>query len=136
MTPDVEAIVCTYLSQHAAVVAVCGNRVSDRTPRSTSLPWVRVTQIDGSPTAASTANHVHEVVLQLDCYGGDDRDQAHAQASLLARTCISALDALPFADTAGVISKVKSRGNRRLPDNDFTPARERFTFDATVTVHP
>lgn len=137
MIPDIEQIVGDYLRGHADVAALT-SRVGGRTPRTLSDGWVRVTQYDDQPAASSRALHLVGVSLQIDCYGSDSQNTAHAEASLLARTVRAALNDLPDSDlAAGVISGVRFDGGlKRIPDSSIEPARERFVLDCTVWCHP
>lgn len=130
VTPDVEAITATYLLAHSAL----DDRIGGRHPKTTATPWIKLTQIGDSVFSRST-RLVH-AYLQFDCYGGNDKDTAQGEASLLARTLRAALNDMPAAThTGAVVTGVVFTANRRVPDPDFTPDRERFILDATVYCH-
>lgn len=134
VAPDIEALVATYLLQHDAVEALVDDRVGARHPESTAAPWVKVTQVGDEVRSDS----LHGLVgfLQFDCYGGDDIDEAQGEASGLVRTVRAALNDMPSFDHVGaVVSVVRFGGSRRIPDTDFSPARERFVLDASVYFH-
>lgn len=137
MTPDLEQLIIGYLAASPEVQAVCGTRVGARHPRNTSDPWVRVMLIDDRLPARSTALHTVAGMLQLDCYGGDNENTSQEQASTLARVCRQVLHTLVGAQTSGVIvARCKAEAMRRLPDLEFSPARERFILDVDVVAHP
>lgn len=137
MTPDLEQILISHLAASPEVQAVCGTRVGARHPRNTSDPWVRVMLIDDRLPARSTALHTVTGLLQLDCYGSDNENTAQEQASTLARVCRQALHALVGEQAGGVVvARCKAEAMRRLPDLEFSPARERFILDVDVVAHP
>jgi hypothetical protein len=98
---------------------------------------VRVFQIDGAPDDRSAALHLVRAYLQLDCCAGDDEDAGHGEAADLCYAVVEALNDLPSAPSlSGVVTATKVTRIARMPDPDFSPARERFVVGATVTVHP
>lgn len=132
-SPDIEALVATYLLAHEDVEELVGDRIGGRHPRSTSTPWIKVTQY--SDISLTRTLHVTQTDIQIECYGGDDVDEAQGEASLLARTVRAALNDMPDAEHEGaVVTRVTFFGPRRIPDTDF--GRERFILDASVTSHP
>lgn len=135
-SPDIEALLATYLLAHEDVEELVGSRIGGRHPRATSTPWIKITQF--SEISLTKTLHVTQTDLQIECYGGDDVDEAQGEASLLARTVRAALNDMPAADhDNAVVSRVTFFGPRRVPDSDFgDPARERFILDASVTSHP
>lgn len=135
MIPDCEAIVYAYLKDHPAIVGL-GARVVDQTPVDTSSnPWVLVTQLDDQAVAGHRSEHLFEFLLQMDCYASVEGD--HPEASLLNRTVRAALAALPEADhDNAVVTGVELGGATRIPDTEFEPARERFSRDVTIWIHP
>jgi hypothetical protein len=136
LPPDVEALVASHLRGRQAVSAIVGQRVGTRTPGTLAAPWVRLTQINDEPATVSSALHLVTVWLQIDCYAGDDRDHGQEQASLLARTVRDELHRMPGTYSTGVVTAVRFSGTRRAPDDDLDPARERYSFDAYLSVHP
>ena len=134
-SPDIEALLATYLLAHDAVADLVGSRVGGRHPRAKGTPWVKVTQF--SEISLTKTLHVTQTDLQIECYGGSDLDEAQGEASLIARTVRAALNDMPESEHDGaVVSRVTFFGPRRVPDSDFDPARERFILDASVTSHP
>jgi hypothetical protein len=129
MIPDAEAILYEHLSAEPTVAAIVGERVSDSTPRSTTEPWLRITQLDAP---GDVIDHLIAFYFQLDCYGGSDEGEAHSQASLLARTVRASLMGMPQTRP---VSGVRIDGDSRYPDPDFEPARERRILTATVWAH-
>lgn len=135
MTPDVERLITTYLPTIPAVVAITAS-IGTRTPPTLHDPWVRVTLLDDRPAPSSPALHLIAGVVQIDCYAGAEHAGGQAQASSLAHAVRAALHAMPKAEHDGaVVIAVKFGGTSRLPDTDLQPARERYTFDASVYCH-
>ena len=135
MLPDLEQIVVAHLRATSAVTALTSN-VGTRTPPSTDLPWVKASLIHAQPDPSSPALHFASVLVQLDCYGGANRELAQGQASTLARTVQAALNDMPGSHTGAVVTAVKTSGPRRIPDVDMKPARERYIVTADVSTHP
>jgi hypothetical protein len=135
LTPDVEKITGEYLRNDAAVIALVGDRVGGKHPRSLSDPWVKIVQI-GDTTVGNLPVHLIAANLQFDCYGGEDEYTAHGEASELARTLRDVLQAMPD-DTHedAVVSDVKFGPMSRVPDSSLEPARERFILTATIYCH-
>lgn len=135
--PDAEAIIGDYLRGHADLQALDA-RVAPRTPSSQTLPWVRVTQLDGRDV--TDVEHLIDHLMQFDCYAGKDAMDDHAgqaEASLLARTVRAVLKAAKGQTLDGaVVTSVSFQGMPRIPDPDFEPARERFILIATIHLHP
>jgi hypothetical protein len=136
VVPDVEAVIGDYLRGHADIQALDA-RIAGRTPSSQRLPWVRVTQLDG--TDVSGVEHLIDFLVQFDCYAGKDAMDDHvgqAEASLLARTVRAVLKAAKGHTLGGaVITNVRFQGMPRIPDPDFEPARERFVLTAEIHLH-
>ena len=137
MIPDAEKIVGAIL-RAAPAVSATGARIVGRTPEDTRGPWVRIQQLDAIGTDAP--DHLIEFYLQLDCYAGElgiSGSQA-AQANLLARTVRGELDRVDregYSDSGAVVTGVSFNSGPRAPDDDFTPARERFICTARVWMH-
>lgn len=136
--PDSETLIGGWLRDHADITALDA-RVAPRTPRTTALPWVRVTQLDATPIARAGFEHFIDFMVQLDCYAGaeamsDFRGQA--EASLLARTVRAVLKAVEGTVADGVaVSRVRFSTHLRAPDAALEPARERVVLTAHVMMH-
>lgn len=137
--PDAEALIGGWLREHDDIIAL-NARVAGRTPNTTSLPWIRVTQLDAPPITRSRLEHVIDYMVQLDCYAGSEAMNDHVgqrEASLLARTARAVLKALEgtTADDV-VIAGVRFTTHLRAPDTDMEPARERYILTAQILMHP
>lgn len=132
MIPDLEAVLTTYLEDHALEV---GATVVDETPDDTRDPWVRLTLLDAPSTGV--VDHLIPAFVQLDCYAGLVGDDAHEQASLLARTIRAALVTIHEATHEGaVVTGARIDGYNRQPDDTADePARERYIITATIWGH-
>lgn len=139
LIPDVEKLLGDYLRDHPTIVAL-GARVAGTVPSNTRSPWVKVTQIDGTPSPGHRGDHLIDYLVQFDCYAGATATESHngqAEASTLARTVRAALNGLDSGavlDTAAV-SGVTFTSMSRLPDTAFEPVRERYVLDAQVWAH-
>jgi hypothetical protein len=137
--PDAEALIGAWLREHADLEAL-GARVAGRTPNSTTMPWIRVTQLDATPITRARTEHVIDYMIQLDCYAGKqatDDFTGQAEASTLARTARAVLKALEGTVADGVtVSRVRFTTHLRAPDMDMEPARERYVLTAEILMHP
>lgn len=136
--PNVEAIIGKHLREHPDVAAL-GVNVAGETPKKTTKPWVRVTLLNAADSPASGIEWLINSWLQLDCYAGkqatDDFD-GQAEAHLVKATCRAVLKAMEGRTIDGiVITEVQFVGDRRLPDTEMEPARERYILMVTVRAH-
>lgn len=123
--PDVEALIVAYLVD-INVVPI--------TPRDTDVPWVRLTLLDARQT--DTPDHLVNYYVQLDCYEGNNDPPSSVEAFSLAKQVRAELVEMQLVDHDGaVVSGVEINGTARLPDQDFEPARERYTITADVWAH-
>lgn len=134
--PDGEKVFGGYLRTHPDITAL-GARIVGQTPKTTTDPWVRLTQLDA--TSVRSLERLIVYMVQLDCYAGKagvDGSQ-QAQASLIVRTVRAALHAMPDTALDGmVVTSVRFIGMPRIPDSDFEPARERYVLTALIHAHP
>ena len=133
MIPDAESFVGSYLRDHASLVAL-GARVSTELPRSFTLPWVKVLQLDDPAVGGSRTDHLIEYMLQLDCYAGSEGGSV--EASLVSRTVRDALREMPGVHDDVVVTGVEFISAPRIPDESFEPARERYARTVTLWAHP
>lgn len=134
---NAEAIVSAYLREEAAVKAL-QTKVQGQTPEDKYLakPWIRVTLLDPqNVTGTREVEWLMAYYLQLDCYAGETGGQA--EAFKLAQAVRNALVALPSVELEGAVATdVEFLSMPRIPDTDFSPARERYIADVVVYMHP
>lgn len=136
LLPNVEGLVTTFLQGHADVIAATPRpsgqeRVVTEIPRNPTWPLVRVHLWDDQPTSQRPLHHV-AAYLQVDGFGG-----SKVQAWRVAETCRMALSReLRGVYDEGVVTGCDVRGLSDDPDDNYTPAKPRFRFDAVVYVHP
>lgn len=135
MLPDIEIVVAAHLRATTAVMLLT-QRIGTRTPPNIAGQFVKVTLIDDEQAANSPALHLVHALVQIDCYGSSNRDSAHAEASLLARTVREAIVAMPQATHTGCVVTATRASSRRLPDTELDPARERYIVTCNLTLHP
>ena len=135
MLPDIEILVVAHLRNTQSVIDLT-TRIGTRTPSSLAGQFVKVTVLDDQQTPGSKALHLVDCLVQIDCYGSSNRDSAHAEASLLARTVREAVIAMPSASHTGAVVSSARASSRRLPDTDLEPARERYIVTGTLSLHP
>lgn len=134
MLPDIEVVVVQHLRNTQSVIDLT-TRIGTRTPENLAGQFVKVTLIDDVQAANVPALHLVKPLVQVDCYGSSNRDSAHAEASLLARTIREALVAMPDATHTGCVVTAARTSSRRLPDTDLDPARERYIVTCDLTLH-
>jgi len=135
MLPDIEVVVVAHLRNISAVTDLT-TRIGTRTPGNLAGQFAKVTLIDDDQAPNSPALHLVRALVQIDCYGSSNRDSAHAEASLLARTIREAVHAMPAATHTGAVVTAARARSRRLPDTDLEPARERYVLTCDITLHP
>lgn len=99
-------------------------------PDKLTFPLWRCIRVGGTPP--STILWADEALLQFDAWANN---RAHAR--LIADTLRQQLaSGLVGVHALGVVTQVRVGGLRWLPDTEFTPAKPRFSFDASVSLHP
>lgn len=103
-------------------------RVTAKTPDDTGHSWIRLTQLGAPQEPQSTTDTVVGYYMQMDCYASEFGGQPEAE-TMQAQVCaaIIAIDQSVTEATAGRV-----QGSFYNPDDDFTPARERFIVTATI----
>lgn len=128
LVPNVEKVVADYLRE------TIDARVVARTPDNQADSWVRLTMLDAS---AASQDHLIAFLVQLDCYAG--RDGGQPEAMTLARDARASLRDMRDADPSDtgevVVSEVRFVGMARIPDQEFTPDRERVILTARIWMH-
>lgn len=122
--PDVEALLCTALRVHPALLALHGGRVGVRLYG--SFPAVRVAAT-GGPQQPVTATGTP--TLQVECWADDRREQA----TDLARTVVAACPDLP-SYAPGLLAVTPT--GEPFPAPDQTTGRERFIVQVVCVVQP
>lgn len=123
---NAEKIIADYLRAEDLRVVV-------QTPRDTATSWIRLTQL-GAPSR-TRAEHLFEVMVQMDVYAGSDGGQP--EATELAWTVRNLLAVIEQSDHVGVVvTGSRNAGHIRRPDEDFEPARERVILTQLVWMHP
>ncbi len=127
--PDIEALVIAWALDSDDVNTV-DDRIYGALPANPTFPAIRVTRIGGTPP--QRLHWLDEALLQVDVFGGPK-----ATARLVAATFAAHLSAnLTGTHDLGVVTAVTVGGLQWQPDESFSPAKPRYTFDAQVTYHP
>jgi hypothetical protein len=130
--PDVELVTVTYLRRDGSRVAdLVDDRVYTVVPKSAQFPLLRVVRFGGGP-AMSAPLHLRNPALQLDAYGGSKADARRVLDTALAELA----DIAYHTHTGAVVTGVTFGAERYLPDNDYDPAKPRYSADVTVHLHP
>ena len=135
MLADTEVLVVAHLRATSAVTALT-DQIGTETPPDVTGKWARVWLLDEGMNARSGALHLVHPLVQIDCYGSNDRGTSADEASLLARTIREAIVAMPAATHTGAVVTAARASARRLPDTDFDPARERWIVTCELSLHP
>jgi len=131
LLPDGEALVSGYLRARSEVTDLCGQRVYTELPKDKTFPLVRLVRVGGSPPLDRPLRF-DVARIQVDVWGGPKKT-----ARDLAETIRQVLSELPDEDVVGtVVSAVTYGPFAYLPDDDFAPAKPRYTFDVELSVHP
>lgn len=121
--PDIVKLVVGFLRAQSEVTdLVPAEQIRGQVGDDPTFPLVRVTRI--TDTAAVESPPVLDAVtVQLDCWGGNNR-----QAERIAATCKAALvyRGPNYSNDEGVVTNVVTRGISNLPDDGFAPPRERY----------
>jgi Protein of unknown function (DUF3168) len=134
--PDVVRILVSFLRAQPEVVALVGDNVRGELPPKQSFPAIRVTRI-GSEPVVSLPHELDLVNVQLDVWGGNDR-QAERLAAVVSALLTSDRLAPGYADDEGEIHHVRAGTFFGDVDDAMTPPRRRYvaTFDLYVRPKP
>lgn len=128
--PNVEVLAIAYLLTLAPVTAIVEDRVSSDLPSSTTFPYLQVIVYDDDPR--STPLHFVEFKLQISAYAN-----AKVVAHDLAAAARAGLHNAPNVDhDLARVTSTRTRGWGYRPDTSYTPAKPRYTFDASLFIHP
>jgi hypothetical protein len=131
LLPDVEKLVIQFLLDQAEVTDICDTEIYSVLPKEKDWPALRVTRFGGVPVLQRPL-YLDAATLQIDAFGGPKR-----QAWLLAETCRAVMaDRLPGSHDEGQVTNVAFGALAYVPDVTFEPAKPRYLFTVTVTVHP
>jgi hypothetical protein len=134
LLPDAEAVVSAFLRSRESVEELVGDHVWTELPAKRKevaewrFPGVRVTRIGGVPVM-SRPLVADRPLLQFDIWGGPK-----SLTRRIAETCRAELALIGEADLGdGVNARTPDIGALAyLPDDDFTPAKPRYTFDVSI----
>jgi hypothetical protein len=136
LLPDVEVLLSEFLRNQPEVTALVTDHVYTEIPKApagedTRWPLVRLSRYGGTPVT-SIPLWLDQALVQVDVFGGSKR-----LANRIAETCRAVLDLrLIGVHAAGVVTGVRTSGFGYHPDATYTPAKPRYLFTATVTLHP
>jgi hypothetical protein len=137
---DAAPLVGGWLRDHDDLIALDARVAVGELPRTTTRPWVRITELDALPIARTRLDHAIRYAMQFDCYAGEEATAAfegRREASLLVRTVRAILRSWEGTTRdEAVIAAVRILGCPRVPDADYEPARERYALTAEILMHP
>lgn len=128
---DVERLLSAFLRAQDELVDLIDTRVYTALPKDPVFPAVRITRIGGVPVT-SLPLWLDSANVQVDVFGG-----AKATTQEIAETIrwLCSERMLGLHDE-GVVTKVRAGALRWLPDDTYTPAKNRFLIDMTVFTRP
>lgn len=128
---NVEKLTIDFLLANDPVTALVDGEIGSTLPGDPSWPFLQVVQYDDDPITQRPLHFV-QAILQVSAYGA-----TKPEAFVLGATARAELHAADRAThEAGVVTGVSSRGWGFRPDEEFSPAQPRYTFDLTLYVHP
>lgn len=129
---DTERLVSAWLRARTDITDIVEDRVYTEIPNRAVFPFLRITQIGGTPVYSHPL-YLDESYLQFDAYGGPK-----VQARLLIDTVRQAL-ADEFTGThpgVGVVTSVRFGDLSYIPDDGYAPPKPRFLAMASIYTHP
>ena len=131
--PDIEALVINFLRTQPDMTATAvGTRTFGRMPDTKTFPLQVVTRITSSMLENIPGNEFEQVTIQIDTWGGTKADTQDIHQIMRAALALRLVDP---ATINGIIA-ADLGGMGYLPDQDFEPAKARYTSDVLVTVRP
>jgi len=128
---DLEAALSYHLRRSDAIAALIADRVYTRKPNDPTWPLLLLKTIGGA-TIYSDPLWLETSLIQFDAYGGTRKEASHLAAKT--RRVLNA--AIGATVQGATLADVKSSTPRQVLDPSYTPARNRYIFDVTVTWHP
>ncbi len=138
--PSVEELLVAYFKSRTRIVELAGSaaRIGSRHPSSTSSPWLRIMATPSTPRTQHPRVSIDGRV-QVEAYGSSaDPATAQDEAQRLIEACAAALVVIDedpdfTFEGAAITDGSLTTDPWRFPDPDFTPARERYLFDASIS---
>jgi Protein of unknown function (DUF3168) len=131
MTVDAERLLSRWLRERADIAAIVDDRVYTVIPNRVTFPFLRITQIAGTPVHSKPL-YLDEAYIQLDAYGGPK-----VQARLLIDTTRQALaDEFTGLHAEGSVTGVSFGPLSYIPDDAYEPPQPRFIAMASIYTHP
>lgn len=131
MTVDAERLVSRWLRERTDITTIVGDRVYTVIPNRVVFPFLRITQIAGSPVF-SRPLYLDESYIQIDAYGGPK-----VLARELVDTTRQALaDEFVGLHPEGSVTCVTFGPLSYIPDDAYEPPQPRFIAMASIYTHP
>ena len=131
MTVDAERLVAGWLRARPDITALVDDRVVTVVPNRAVFPFLKVSQIGGSPVF-NRPLYLDEAYLQIDAYGGP---KALARQLIdLARQALT--DEFVGLHPEGTVTSVRWGDLSYIPDDAYLPPQPRFLAMASVYTHP
>lgn len=126
-----EKLAIDFLLANDPVNDLIDGRIGATLPNDPEWPFLQVVAFDDDPITQRPL-HLVQGLLQVSAYGA-----TKSEAFELGATARAELHAADRADhDAGIVTGVSSRGWGFRPDDSFSPAQPRYTFDLTLFLHP
>jgi hypothetical protein len=128
---DTERLLSSWFRSQTEIVDLVEDRVYTEVPNRAVFPFIKLTQIAGSPVFSKPL-YLDEALIQIDAYGGP---------KVLARQIIDTARDL-LADRflgdhpgAGVVTCVTFGDLSYIPDDGYAPPKPRFIALASIYTH-
>jgi hypothetical protein len=131
MVVDAERLLSGWLRGRLDVTTLVQDRVYTAIPNRAVFPFVRITQIAGSPVF-SRPLYLDEAYIQIDAYGGPK-----ALARQIIDTIRQALaDEFVGHHPDGTVTCVNFGDLSYVPDDSYEPPQPRYLAMASIYTHP
>ena len=129
--PNMEALVSAFLRDQTEMTDLVEDRTYTVIPKDATYPLVRVTQLLDTPAGAPLYAVAFD--MYVEAFGG-----SKAEAWRIASTARALIDVRLLGDYPGfgVVNGSTPGSLLDQPDEDFTPAKPRWVFYATVYGRP
>jgi hypothetical protein len=131
LMPDVERLLSAWLREQIELTDLTDDRIYTSVPSRPEFPLLRVYRLGGIPLLDQPL-WIDDAFMQFDAWGGPKAtawEIAETTRALLASRFVG-------VHPEGIVANVKLGELRYEPDAEYTPAKPRYLFTATIRVHP
>jgi hypothetical protein len=129
--PHVEKLVVDWALTVDDLTDQFDGRIYTMLPKDPVWPAARLNRIGGGPVGRAP-HWLDQALIQVDVWGGPKSTTRLAAATFQAHLAQS----LVGTHDLGTVTAVEVGGLTWLPDDTYAPAKPRYSFDVSVTLHP